>query len=386
MTYPTPDIGIYLSQRLRDVRQRRSTLPSPNPVTTQTSSKYTKTAKGLFEHLKAVPRPCTAATALRVVLTNQAFRQSTVRHRRASFVHVTLVDLDQQVTAATAAMERMNFPLAEEHITQAENACLWLELILSEKFKHDCLLSDDCRTARSTKSASLKGLPEDWRDRLQQRIEDRFSRFWPAVIALLLTGCRPEEVLRGIPVTSMGDGSVTFAISSAKGGNSRLRYITILPSDPFSQLAQRLAAANESIRLPGTEHWWKNRLGDSIRKVGKELWPGKKVTISSYSLRHQMAADLKSAGLSDQEVAAAMGHSDVKTKSLYGRARHGRQGRAFMIRSEIPVAGVTRLEKMWTNNQNAPGPAQQQSGAPPANDVSQVPEPVAQRIDDEPGF
>jgi integrase len=55
----------------------------------------------------------------------------------------------------------------------------------------------------------------------------------------------------------------------------------------------------------------------AVRSAGRRAFPGFSQEITPYSMRHQMASDMKAADLGD-EISQALGHSASDTKGSYG--------------------------------------------------------------------
>jgi integrase len=78
-----------------------------------------------------------------------------------------------------------------------------------------------------------------------------------------------------------------------------------------------------------------NRLGKKYL-ISKGILPTRELSISPYSLRHEVASDLKSAeGVSSRDIAAVLGHLSEKSASRYGRKRRGKK---------TPIKPIIRVE------------------------------------------
>jgi integrase len=81
----------------------------------------------------------------------------------------------------------------------------------------------------------------------------------------------------------------------------------------------RLAGGALTILLDSPKNFSTN-----IRDSARLIWPTREKTVTPYCLRHQFAADLKSSGASDEDIAKAMGHTTTETAQTYGTARQSR--------------------------------------------------------------
>lgn len=68
---------------------------------------------------------------------------------------------------------------------------------------------------RRSKSASLKGLPADWRERMAANMSRPLQLRW---LMQCVTGCRSEELKNGVTVTLRSDGLLETLVRGAKTG------------------------------------------------------------------------------------------------------------------------------------------------------------------------
>ena len=91
------------------------------------------------------------------------------------------------------------------------------------------------------------------------------------------------------------------------------------------------------------------RCRNCLLAANKALWPKRKQRITLYSARHQYAANLKKAGATQAEVAAAMGHASTETATEhYGRRVSGRRGRGMALPSDKDIQAVMKLNPTAT--------------------------------------
>lgn len=111
-----------------------------------------------------------------------------------------------------------------------------------------------------------------------------------------------------------------------------------------------------------------HRCSDLLRRASNEVFGKSELRINLYSSRHQFSADLKRAGASREEVAAAMGHRSPWTARLhYGKGRDGRVGGSRAKPSERDVQRVKDLQKVSDT------PAQSQTSPTPRTPVIKGP-------------
>lgn len=177
---------------------------------------------------------------------------------------------------------------------------------------------------RATKRATLPRAP-DW----QQAVLDLASDVQkPAIAVLWATGCRPAELEAGVDVELRrkdGQPVLLIRIPGAKltehGGQPQREVLVDATSAPGRALmALMQGRASMSVQ----------RGANRVRKdfaVFRETLPWK---ISPYSMRHQLAANLKATFGTDElgakKVAAVLGHRTTKSQKRYGEVQQAKGG------------------------------------------------------------
>lgn len=204
------------------------------------------------------------------------------------------------------------------------------------------------RRKRASKRQALRGLPGDWRERLYQRAAK--GKYADAVLVAALTGCRPEELRRGVLIRWVnnprsGMGEIRFEIDGAKvkthqGQPQRLiAYGAHAPHPLLEALRIRLAGLRELIVCIDSPV----NFTVEVRRLAHSLWPKHKHAITAYCLRHQWAADLKRHAAADS-VSQGLGHASAKTRRHYGQANQASSRHALqpiLIEAERPVKPAT---------------------------------------------
>ena len=167
------------------------------------------------------------------------------------------------------------------------------------------------------KRDGLKTLPADWLDRLWHAASDRGYRHLGALSVLLLTGARPAEVCRGVRVRADG-GVVEIAIAGAKvtadQGQPWRRLMISSEGHAAAHLAKLSAGNWVTIRQDVSPA----ALSMGIADLGDAAGLARRV--SAYDVRHQRAADARTAFNGDMDMLAAwLGHSATSTARHYGR-------------------------------------------------------------------
>ena len=204
------------------------------------------------------------------------------------------------------------------------------------------------RRKRASKRQALRGLPGDWREQLYQRAAK--GKYADAILVAALTGCRPEELRRGVLIRRVdnprsGMGEIRFEIDGAKvkahqGQPHRLiAYGAHDPHPLLEALRIRLAGRRELLVCIDSPV----NFTVEVRRLAHSLWPKHKHTITAYCLRHQWAADLKRHAAADS-VSQGLGHASAKTRRHYGQANQASSRHALqpiVIEAERPVKPTT---------------------------------------------
>ena len=200
------------------------------------------------------------------------------------------------------------------------------------------------RRKRASKRQALRGLPGDWREQLYQRAAN--GKYADAILVAALTGCRPEELRRGVLICRVdnprsGMGEIRFEIDGAKvktyqGQPHRLISYGSTDSHPLLlALITRLAEQRELlVRIDNPANFTVE-----VRRLARSLWPKHKQAITAYCLRHQWSADMKRLGDADS-VSQGLGHVSAKTRRNYGQANQASSRHALRpiaIEAERPV-------------------------------------------------
>ena len=196
--------------------------------------------------------------------------------------------------------------------------------------------SSELEQAKSTKKRSKKSdlsqLPKQWRATVFEQLKpEKPSRLASSVALLWATGCRPDEIEKGVRV-SLDGGQLLVEIKGAKHGQIDNGQVVADRGLEWRKLKlnPKLNGATEYLaRLvdsgPVVVEYNKTSLRTRLNEVGRlalrKIPEG--ITIAPYTFRHAMGSDLKSCDdFSDEERASIMGHLSVDSISVYGRRRH----------------------------------------------------------------
>lgn len=141
-----------------------------------------------------------------------------------------------------------------------------------------------------------------------------------AVTLGLTTGMRPSEMTKA---QLLPDGRVLIFGSKKRlnkqgNGLNRGRNRTVNIPQGWEDRVRRALD-----KLSGKTPKDLDAIAARLRRLGRRLWPDIKAVPSLYSLRHQVASDLKAQGGDSFVIAAQLGHRDGITAPRYGNARAG---------------------------------------------------------------
>lgn len=148
----------------------------------------------------------------------------------------------------------------------------------------------------------------------------------PFVALMWATGCRPAEIERGVTVRRV-QGGIEIEIPGAKvtetKGQPRRKILIDAKSPAGLHLGMALGAKAE-IEMSRKAKRIGNDFADIRRRTGL-------ATVSAYSFRHQVSADLKAAGVDKNAIAQVLGHASERTQGRYGRPSKGRAGGGIIL-------------------------------------------------------
>lgn len=148
----------------------------------------------------------------------------------------------------------------------------------------------------------------------------------PFVALMWATGCRPAEIERGVTVRRV-KGGIEIEIPGAKvtdtNGQPRRKILIDAKSPAGLHLGMALGA-NAEIEMSRKAKRIGNDFADIRRRTGL-------ATVSAYSFRHQVSADLKAAGVDENAIAQVLGHASERTQGRYGRPSKGRAGGGIIL-------------------------------------------------------
>jgi integrase len=316
-----------MQERYETIKRARALLAATPKSTARksTADDYAAKVRRLAERAKGAGTfDALIAEALKT--TKKASWQAS----RAALIFAARNVLDKYVSEQDQVQRSIK---AKEAMGQTADWSAWTKLV--QRMEHarvalqavlDAKLPLEGRSDRHTKRQDMRGLPDDWRE----RIIERMPAYAPATLTAAVTGCRPAELLSGVQL-SIVDGGLVARIKGAKvdvekgkGQEWRKLYWPLDHENGLvRELISRVQEAGGSLLVTVANA---SNFSKSMSNAAKREWPKRKAAITPYCFRHQCAADMKASDMSSGDISAALGHLSDVTKSTYGHANMGRSG------------------------------------------------------------
>ncbi len=252
--------------------------------------------------------------------------KSTYRRRVAATIHCCRMQLREALRSQDAAQRAGDTSALIYQIAVIEEVNGIIDII--GRHKGQCPLENTAR--RKSKRSDLKYLPSNWRDLLHRQLEG--SKYELAYLVEAVSGCRPGELEKGVKVICSEENRLLtiridngVKVTDQKG--QPWREITYrIDQSPLVmalfEVGRDVALGAERIEtvvdIEKTTNW-----RAALSSAGQKLWPRLKFRICPYHLRNAAASDWKRAGLSEEDISAALGHCVNKTSSNYGQFQIG---------------------------------------------------------------
>jgi len=216
----------------------------------------------------------------------------------------------------------------------------WKEYVFDEATKQNVKLLE-----KETKE--LKALKQEASHKKRAATDEQLSKFFAAVgssqfrqafLVTEFTGCRGEELGRGVRIeaATLKDGSrvLSFFIETAKtDGNKKgipvRKVVSVFPAKGSPEVQARwneLADAAKSKKnfVVTAAETGKQTAGQRFTQNFRNYAKKAELKISAYSLRHRVSSQAKScSGATAENTALVLGHQSVETQRHYGRAQGG---------------------------------------------------------------
>lgn len=199
--------------------------------------------------------------------------------------------------------------------------------------------------AMGAKKGRLGLLPDNWQEALlaaaQQSEISHGATYAPVLALLWATGCRPDEIAKGIDVGKDGK-EWKFIIPGAKLGitggvagkaKRGQEFRTIKVQDTGALWCKVLSSALGVRSFMTIKSSSADTIGTQIKRLAKREFgdlPASRLP-SAYSFRHSLARDLKTQGVEVETIATILGHASCRSSSRYGRWRQGGGSKAPLV-------------------------------------------------------
>lgn len=171
-----------------------------------------------------------------------------------------------------------------------------------------------------SKKNTLGLLAPNWREKIFESIQSH--KLKTAVAVLSATGCRPNELERGVLVLLEGGELVIVILGSKvnklqnRGQVKRILLVhklslwgAFLKTQVLSYPESRMHVTYDS-----------GGISQRLREKSRELWPRRKTLVSAYTYRHFIGKSMKESGEPPDKIAQALGHASDYSQAVYGRA------------------------------------------------------------------
>ena len=192
-----------------------------------------------------------------------------------------------------------------------------------------------------------------WRSDLQTNFQN--SKYFDAYVVQRITGCRPEELEKGVKLIKVDDG-YELCVDTAKEREDK--KISDTPENRIRKIF-----TNEQNELLGNIANRNNgvvsiqRKGAYKKEFERRTISLFRVPLTSYALRYAVSADLRYSGMSTLQIAGFLGHCDDQNAYGYSKGMatggKGREQPAKVTQARIQVRDVNNqnLNKMLDKQQ-----------------------------------
>lgn len=207
----------------------------------------------------------------------------------------------------------------------------------------ECFKSDGKakRYAKMSKSASIRRLDDDWRERAAEAMVGDLKLLF---LLQCVTGCRPQELVNGVQARLSRDGTVVTRVAGAKCDEfvgQPSRCLRLSASDGITLMLARMLNVGRTLDSRKCNLGRVNTYAKSVARACTRTFPERtgKRKLSPYSARHQFKADLVAAKWPKAEIAMAMGHSTTRSGTAYGIGGRGAGGgvKPIAVKAQRPV-------------------------------------------------
>lgn len=270
-------------------------------------------------------------------LLMQAGTASSFDKRRTAFRFCLVEEIQELRRKAEKAMRSKDYDTGKKLTQDAFKLAIKFE---DEFLSDNRIIFNDVKSQKGFKKVSfskkknLKKAPDP--DVVLNGLElkkDLYNRHSLAFAVISTFGIRPAEMQKGVKLT-FKDGMIYALVKGAKvsddkGHKHRAVGSSVRDGNKCDQVIME-AIYNNNGEVLATQT---KKDYDSLRKYFNNHYNG----TSLYTYRHQVASDLKKAGVSKTQIAEVMGHRTTESQVHYGYARSSRGGRSMVAKGSNEV-------------------------------------------------
>ncbi|EDR3872539.1 TPA: site-specific integrase [Klebsiella oxytoca] len=270
-------------------------------------------------------------------LLMQAGTASSFDKRRTAFRFCITEEIQNLRRKSEKAMRSKDYEAGKKLIQEAFKLAIKFE---DEFLSDNRILFNDVKSQEGFKKVSFskkKGLkkapdPDVVLNGLELK-KNLYDRHSLAFAVISVFGIRPAEMQKGVKLT-FKDGMIYALVKGAKvsddkGHKHRAIGVSVRDGNKCDQVIMEAIYKNGGeVLATQTKSDY-----DSLRKYFNNHYNG----TSLYTYRHQVASDLKKAGVSKTQIAEVMGHRTTESQVHYGYARSSRGGRSMVAKGSNEV-------------------------------------------------
>jgi len=256
---------------------------------------------------------------------------------RTAFRFCLVEEIQELRRKAEKAMRSKNYDVGKKLTQDAFKLAIKFE---DEFLSENRILFNDVKSQKGFKKVSFskkKGLKKapaaDFVLKELELKKDLYNRHSLALSVISVFGVRPSEIQKGIKLT-FKDGMIFALVKGSKVSDDRGHKHRGIGSEirDGSKADQIIL---EAIYNAGGEVVATQTKSDyeSLRKYFNKHYNG----TSLYTYRHQVASDLKKAGVSKTQIAEVMGHRTTESQEHYGYARSSKSSRSMVAKGSSEV-------------------------------------------------
>lgn len=294
------------------VARARKALPSGDGVSEETARNYRAKADLILRELqgKDITVQQILARYAPVSRSFYAMRAALVWHCKQE-CHSLLSDQDVLQHREGRSVEWLKV------VGMLEHSLKIIQMVEGIRAEDMLAITGEQKQAKHSKRKDLPKMPKDWKERMLRR-GAQSPRYGLPTLVSAVTGCRPEELVKGVDLQFDGNGIVAKILGAkvSEYSGQEWRQFKLQPGVLLPELVEQIKAAGTlTVSIESTDAFRTH-----LTRLSAELFPGKPA-VTGYSFRHSLAEDLREAGWTAEELAGVLGQAVSETQMFYGRRR-----------------------------------------------------------------